>query len=81
MSGGGKSLPTCSATSNNTAASAHGLNGPALGESQRNEKTLIMNHTDGWMHGWMGIGMWLWALIGVAVVVLLVVLIVKLSQK
>ena len=33
------------------------------------------------MSGWSGGGMWLWTLIGVAVVVLLVVLIGKLSKK
>jgi hypothetical protein len=33
------------------------------------------------MTGWMGGGGWLWALIGVLVVVLLVVVIVKLTKK
>ena len=37
----------------------------------------MMNHTDGWMGG----GMWIWTVIGVAVVVLLVVVIGKLSKK
>ena len=27
-----------------------------------------MNHTDNWMNGWMGGGMWLWTVIGVVVV-------------
>jgi uncharacterized membrane protein len=36
-----------------------------------------MNHTDGWMGG----GMWIWAVIGILVVVLLVVAISKLSKK
>ena len=40
-----------------------------------------MDHTDGWMSGWMGGGMWIWAVIGVPVVVLLVVVINKLSKK
>ncbi len=40
-----------------------------------------MNHTDGWMNGWSGGGMWLWAVIGVTVVVLLAVVIGKLSKK
>lgn len=40
-----------------------------------------MNHTDGLMNGWAGGGMWIWAVIGVLVVVLLVVLIGKLSRK
>ena len=81
MSGGGKSLRTCGATSNNTAASAHGLDCPVLGGSQRNERNIMMDQTDGWMGGWSGGGMWLWAVIGVAVVVLLVVVIGKMSKK
>ena len=81
MSGSGKSLRTCGATSNNTAASAHGLDCPVLGGSQRNERNIMMNHTDGWMGGWAGGGMWIWAVIGVAVVVLLVVVIGKMSKK
>jgi uncharacterized membrane protein len=40
-----------------------------------------MNHTNGWMGGWGGGGMWLWPLIGILVVVLLVVVIGKLSKK
>jgi hypothetical protein len=40
-----------------------------------------MNHTDGWMSGWLGDEMWIWTVIGVAVVVLLVVVIGKLSKK
>jgi len=36
-----------------------------------------MNRTDGWTGG----GMWLWAVIGVAVVALLVVVISKMSKK
>jgi anti-sigma-K factor RskA len=41
----------------------------------------MMNQPNGWMGGWSGGGMWLWAVIGVAVVVLLVVVIGKLSKK
>ena len=41
----------------------------------------MMNQTDGGMGGWAGSGMWIWAVIGVAVVVLLVVVIGKLSKK
>jgi uncharacterized membrane protein len=48
---------------------------------QRNERNFMMNHTDGWMNGWSGGGMWLWTVIGVVVVVLLVVVIGKLSKK
>lgn len=40
-----------------------------------------MNHTDGWMSGWAGGGMWTWAVIGIVAVVLLVVAINKLSKK
>ena len=40
-----------------------------------------MNHTDGWMNGGTGGGMWLWTVIGVLVVVLLVVAITRLSNK
>ena len=40
-----------------------------------------MNHTDGWMSGCTSGGMWIWAVIAVAVVVLLVVVIGKLSKK
>ena len=38
---------------------------------------MMMNHMDGWFGG----GMWLWAVIGVFVVVLLIVAISKLSSK
>ena len=41
----------------------------------------MMNHTNGWMSGWTGGEMWIWAVIGVAVLVLLVVAIGKLSKK
>lgn len=81
MSGGGKSLRTWGATSNNTAASAYGLDSPVVGGSQRSERNYMMNNTNGWMSGWSGGGMWIWAVIGVAVVVLLVVVIGKMSKK
>jgi anti-sigma-K factor RskA len=41
----------------------------------------MMNQTNGWMGGWAGDGVWIWAVIGVAVVVLLVVVIGKMSKK
>lgn len=41
----------------------------------------MMNHTDEWMTGWMGGGMWIWTVIVVLVVVLLVVVIGRLSRK
>ena len=72
------------ATSNDTAASAQVLVCPVVGWSQRNERSFMMNQTDGWMGGmggWMGGGMWIWTVIGVLVVVLLVVVINKLSNK
>ncbi len=40
-----------------------------------------MNHTDTWMNGWMGGGMWIWTVIGLLVVALLVVVISRLSKK
>jgi len=46
-----------------------------------NHTDTMMNHTDGWMSSWTGGGMWIWAVIGVAVVVLLVVVIIKLYKK
>jgi uncharacterized membrane protein len=52
-----------------------------MGWSLRNDRSSMMNHTDGWMNGWMGGGMWIWTLLGVVVVVLLVVVIGKLSKK
>jgi hypothetical protein len=51
------------------------------GTKSKNNKGNMMNQTNGWMGGWMGGGMWLWTVIGVAVVVLLVVVISKLSKK
>jgi len=62
-------------------AAAHFLDCPVVGGSQRKERSLMMNHTGGWMGGSMGGGMWLWTGIGVVVVVLLVVVINKLSKK
>jgi uncharacterized membrane protein len=41
----------------------------------------MMNHTNGWMSGWMGGGMWIWTLIGALAVVLLVTVITRLSKK
>jgi hypothetical protein len=37
----------------------------------------MMNHMDGWMGG----GMWIWTVVGIAVVALLVVVIGKLFKK
>jgi anti-sigma-K factor RskA len=41
----------------------------------------MMNQTNWWMGGWAGGGIWLWTLIGVAVVALLVLVINKRSKK
>ena len=81
MSGGGKSPRTWGAISNNTAASAHGLDRPALGGSQRNERNFNMNHSDGWMNGWSGGGMGILTVIGIVVVVLLVVVVINQMKK
>jgi hypothetical protein len=64
-----------------TGASAHGLDCPVVSGPQRNARNFMMNRTDGWMSGWAGGGMWIWAVIGLVVVVLLVVVIGKLSKK
>ncbi len=41
----------------------------------------MMNNTDGWMGGWGGGGIWIMAVIGIAVVVLLIVVIGKMAKK
>jgi len=41
----------------------------------------MMNHTDEWMNGWMDGGMWIWTVLGIAIVVLLAFVIGKLSKK
>ena len=46
----------------------------------KNERSLMMNHSYRWMNGGMGGGMWLWTVIGVLVAVLLVVSIAKMSK-
>jgi hypothetical protein len=57
--------------SNDTAASARVLDCFVVVWSQRNERSfMMMNHTDGWMRGWMGGGMWIWTVIAALVVVL-----------
>jgi uncharacterized membrane protein len=69
------------ATSNDAAASAHGLDCPVVSWSQRSQRSFMINHTGGWMSGWMGGGMWIYTVFGVVVVVLLVVVITKLYNK
>ena len=66
---------------NDTAASAHPLVCPVVSRSRRDERLFMMNQTDGWMGGWASGGMWIWAVIGVLLVVLLVVAINKMSKK
>jgi len=59
-------------------------NTQSVGRQQRTTKRKqqnMMNQTSGWMSGWAGGGMWIWTVIGVAVIVLLVVVIGKLSKK
>ena len=41
----------------------------------------MMDHTNGWMDGWSGGGMWVWTVLGVVIVALLVAVISKLSKK
>jgi bacteriorhodopsin len=41
----------------------------------------MMNQTNGWMGSWAGGGMWLWTVIGVAVIALLVMVISRRSKK
>lgn len=41
----------------------------------------MMNHTGGWMTGWVGGGMWMWTGTGVLAIVLLIVVIVRLSDR
>lgn len=41
----------------------------------------MMNHSDGWMNGWTGGGMWVWTILGVVIVALLVVVISRLTKK
>jgi hypothetical protein len=50
-------------------------------QPQRNKRNFMMNNTDGWMNGWMGGGMWIWTVLGIAIVVLLAFVIGKLSKK
>jgi len=46
---------------------------PVMGWSQRYERIVMMNHTFGWMNGWMGGQMSIWAVLAVLVVVVVVV--------
>ncbi len=52
-----------------------------LRREQRSESDFLMHHTDGWMGGWAGGGMWLWTVIAIGIVVLLVVIINKRSKR
>jgi hypothetical protein len=49
--------------------------------AQHNKQNFMMNYNNGWMGGGMGEGMWLWSVIGVAVVVLLVLVISRVARK
>lgn len=44
-----------------------------IGRFQRNERSIMMNHTDGWMGGWMGGQMSIWVVLAVLVVVVVVI--------
>ncbi len=41
----------------------------------------MMDYSNGWMHGSMGRGMWIWTLVSVLVVILLVVVINNQNKK
>jgi hypothetical protein len=41
----------------------------------------MMNNAIGWMNGWIGGGMWIWAVFGVLVMILLVIGINRLSKR
>jgi uncharacterized membrane protein len=41
----------------------------------------MMDYANGWMHGSMGGGMWIWSLVGVVVVIVLFVVILKQRKK
>jgi hypothetical protein len=45
------------------------------------QQPIMMNQTGGGMGEWMGGGIWLWAVIGLAVGVLLVVVLASLPKK
>lgn len=50
----------------------------ATSESKRKQHNMEnMNYTSGWMGG----GMWLWTVIGIAVVVLLVIVVINQKKK
>jgi hypothetical protein len=51
------------------------LSAPIFGGDGYERNFMMNNATNGSMNGWMGGGMWLWTVIGLAVVVLLVVVI------
>lgn len=70
------------ASADDTVGSTHVWDCPVVGWSLRNQRRFMMNHTDGWMGGWAGGGMWFWTVIAVVVVVVpLVVVISKVSKK
>jgi hypothetical protein len=61
-------------TVNDAAASAHILDCQTMGQSQRNQgRIFMMDHTGGWMGGWAGGQMVVWAALAVLVVVVVVI--------
>ncbi len=64
-----------------TIAPAHNLDYPIVGSSLRNQRFLVMNHTDGWRNGWRGGGRWAWTVLGLRLVILLAVPIGRATKK
>ena len=52
-----------------------------VGLVARKRRRFMMNHTGRLMSSWMGGGIWLWALVGIILLVLLVVLIIPPRKK
>lgn len=42
---------------------------------------MMPHHVGGWMTGWGGGGLWVWAILGVVVVMLLAVIVNKITKK
>ena len=42
---------------------------------------MMPHHVGGWMTGWGGGGLWIWAILGVVVVILLAVIVNKVTKK
>jgi hypothetical protein len=66
---------------NGTTAFAHALPCPVAGWAVRNKRRFMMNHAGRLMSSWMGGGVWLWAVVGIVLLVLLVVMIIPPRKK